>query len=169
MSARIFMPLQAHVKRYLTIQFGKELYLSELGVVPFLLYNMLEKHKKGDPSKIKPSQKLIDNKKYFGYPVFIGDKIERTRGLYLSNEKLKIFNDAVDNLIRDEMYRWCNHPGSIDGKVDFDIVRFRDMYGITEDELPFDNLKRWYYRERERLAHRKNEVITEEPQLTLFY
>lgn len=166
MSARILLPVRAHIKRYLTIQYGPELCMSDRGMVSFLLFNMLERHKKSDPSTVKPSQKMIDNQKYFGYPVFIGDGFEKARGLYLSNKKIEQFNDSVDDMIREEMYRWCQHPGSIDHKVDYDIVRFRDMYGITEDELPFENLKRWYYRNRERLEDRRVEKRYE-PQLIL--
>jgi hypothetical protein len=167
MSARILLPIRPYIKRYLTIQYGKELCLSDRGVISFLLLNMLEKHKKHDPSVIRPSQKLIDGTNYVGYPIFVGDIYESTRGLYISPEKIKQFNSSVDDMIREEMYRWCNHPGSVDGKVDYDIVRFRDIYGIPEDELPFDNLKRWYYRNRERLAARGREERRFEPQITL--
>ena len=169
MSARIMLPLWPHIKRYIQVQYGREMALSDRGIVSFLLLNMLEIHKKGDPGTIRPNQKLIDDKKYVGYPVFIGDSYEASRGLYLSRKKIIDFNEAIDDLFREEMYRWCNHPGSVDGKVDFDIVRFRDFYGITEDELPFDNLKRWYYRERERLHKRSSDKAATTPQLHLIY
>ena len=110
MSARILLPLQAHIRQYLIIQYGAELYLSDRGMVSFLLINMLEKHKKGDPATIRPSQKMIDDKKYFGYPIFIGDDYERTKGLFLSANNIKQFNDSVDDMIREEMYKWCIHP-----------------------------------------------------------
>ncbi len=169
MSARILLPVWPHIKKYLEIQYGKEMDLHDRGVVSFLLLNMLEKHKKADPATIRPSQKLIDGKNYFAYPVFIGDKIEKSHGLYLSKEKIKKFNDSVDDALREEMFWWCQHPGSIDHIVDFDIIRFRDKYGITEDELPFDNLKRWYYRNRERLNDRGRIEKHFEPQLELTF
>lgn len=169
MSARILLPVRPHIKKYITVQYGKELAVIQRGTVPLLLYNMLELHKKEDPGVVKPSQRLIDNLHYLPYPIFIGDACERDRGLYLSQEKIIAFNDSIDQMIREELYRWCNHPGSIDGKVDFDIVRFRDMYGITEDEMPFDNLKRWYYRNRLRLDDRAKVVVNRNPQLELVY
>jgi hypothetical protein len=171
MSARILLPLRAHIKRYLTIQYGKELCLSDRGIVPLLLFNLLEKHKKQDPSTVRPSQKLIDDKTYYGYPIFIGDAFEAARGLYLSSDKIKKFNDAVDEMIREEMYLWCVHPGLKDGAtdavVDYNIHRFRDQYGIPEDELPFDNLKRWFYRNRLRLDQRGRVEKRYEPQIVL--
>jgi len=169
MSARILLPLWPHVKQYLTVQYGKEMALSDRGTVSFLLCQMLEKHKKKDPATVRPSQKLIDNLKYFGYPVFVGDSYEASRGLYLDNKKIIKFNEAVDDMIREEMYRWCQHPNATDDVVDFNINRFRDFYGFSEDDLPFGNLKRWYYRERPRLEKRSTEKPDTKPQLILIY
>lgn len=169
MSARILLPLWPHVKRYLTVQYGPEMAISERGMPSLLLASLLEKHKKNDPSTVRPNQKLIDGKKFIGYPVFVGDSYEQKRGLYLSAIKIKQFNEAVDDMFREEMYRWCNHPNSTDGTVDFDIYRFRDFYGISEDEMPFDNLKRWYYRERIRLVERSAPKDPTTPQLELVY
>lgn len=109
MSARILLPVLPHIKKYLQIQYGKEMAVSDRGVVSFLLLNMLEKHNKKDPSKVKPSQRLIDNKKYFPYPIFIGDSYESTRGLYLSKENMTRFNESVDDMLREEMTDdWCS-------------------------------------------------------------
>lgn len=151
------------------VQYGKEMTLSDRGMPSTLLLNMLEKHKKGDPATIRPSQKLIDNVKFLPYPVFIGDTIERKRGLYWSQQKIKHFNESVDDMLREEMYRWCSHPNATDHVVDFQIVRFRDQHNITEDELPFENLKRWYYRERQRLHDRANSQVEHAAQLELAY
>jgi hypothetical protein len=169
MSARILLPVLPHIKKYLQIQYGKEMAVSDRGVVSFLLLNMLEKHHKKDPSKVKPSQRLIDNKKYFPYPIFIGDSYERTRGLYLTKENMIRFNESVDDMLREEMFRFCKNPGYNIFEVDKNIVCFRDFYGITEDELPFENLKRWYYRERQRLEDRVKVEIRYEPQLILSF
>ncbi len=169
MSAKILLPVWPHLKKYITVQYGKEMTLSNDGVVSLLLLNMLEKHKKGDPATIRPSQKLLDNVTFLPYPVFVGDNIERTRGTYLSQEMIVKFNKAVDNMLRKEMYRWCKHPNATDHHVDFQIVRFRDMYDISEDELPFDNLKRWYYRERKRVEEHAKVEVENVAQMVLIY
>lgn len=167
MSARILLPVWPHIKKYLTIQYGKEMAVTERGVVPLLLLRTLQPHKKEDPSTVRPNQRLIDNKKFLPYPIFVGDMYERR--LYLSSVDIIYFNGVIDDMFREEMYRWCQHPNSTDFTVDYDILRFRDWYGITEDELPFDNLKRWYYRERQRLNDRGRIEIRYEPQLELAY
>lgn len=169
MSARILLPVWPHIKKYLMVQYGKEMTLSERGMPSRLLKNMLEKHKKGDPATIRPNQKLIDDKKFLPYKVFVGDEIQGSKGLYLSPAKIKEFNDCVDDMFREEMYRWCKHPNATEHQVDFLIHRFRDQYNISEDELPFDNLKRWYYRERIRLEDRAKVEVDRTPQLELAY
>ncbi len=143
--------------------------LSNRGMPSCLLLNMLEKHKKGDPATIRPSQKLLDDAAYLPYPIFIGDSIQQKNGLFLSQEKIKKFNENVDDAFREEMYRWCKHPNATDFHVDYQIVRFRDMYSVTEDELPFENLKRWYYRERIRLDDRAKVDVERPAQLILSY
>jgi hypothetical protein len=169
MSARILLPLWPHIKKYIFVQYGKEMSVGDRGVIPFLLLNMLEQHKKEDPATVRPNQKLIDHKKFFPYPIFIWDNYQVSKGLYLSPTSIRRFNESVDDMLREEMYRWCKHPNSTDSTVDYDILRFREWYGITEDELPFDNLKRWYYRERQRLDDRVRIEIKYEPQMELFY
>lgn len=169
MSARVYLPVEAHIKKYLTIQYGPVLEVSEIGTVPYLIYLMLEMHKKQDPATIRPNQRLIDDKKYFGYELFIGDLIESTRGLYLSNWRIKRFNTTLDNMMREDMFRFCEMPDDQEYRVDYNIIRFRERYDITEDEMPFENLKKWYYREKRRLTEHVRVEKRHEPQLELFY
>ena len=169
MGAKILLPVKAHIKKYLEHTHGKQMEVCDRGYAPFLLLSLLEKHKKKDPGKVRPGQKLIDNLKYFGYPIYVGPKYEDIKGTYISNFNIFRFNDCLDDLIREEMYRYVNHPNATDDVVDFNILRFRDLYNISEDDLPFDNLKRWYYRERERITGRKNNAAPFEPQYTLSF
>jgi hypothetical protein len=169
MSVSILLPVKAHVKIYLEKTHGKIMDISERGVIPFLLYRMLEKHKKQDPGIIKPSQKLIDHRLFFPYEVFIGEKVCNTRGMYLGSYDIQKFNSGVDEMIREEMFRWCHHPNATDDVVDYNIQRFCEYYGFSEDDLPFANLKRWYYRERERIQNRSINIKEFVPQMVLSF
>lgn len=169
MGAKILLPVKAHIKKYLEHTHGKQMEVCDRGYAPFLLLNLLEKFKKQDPGMVRPGQKIIDQKKYFGYPIFIGSKYETSKGTFISKFNIDKFNDSIDDLLREEMFRFCNHPNADDSVVDFNIQRFREIYSITEDELPFDNLKRWYYRERERITGRKNNQPPFEPQYELSF
>lgn len=167
MGAKILLPVKAHIKKFLEYCHGNQMEVSDRGYASFLLLLMLEKHKKQDPRTVRPSQKLIDHKNYFPYPVYIGSNYENSKGLYISTANIKRFNETVDDFFREQMYSFINHPNSTDKVVDYDIIRFRDMFGISEDELPFDNLKRWYYRERLRIVSRRNFTPPFTPQYTL--
>lgn len=144
--------------------------VSSRGNIPLLLMLMLEKHAKKDPATVRPSQKMIDGKEYVGYECYVGSAIfEDGRGSYISPKNIKRFNDGIDDMMREHMVVWIHHPEATDHVVDFNIIRFRDFFDITEDELPFDNLKRWYYRNRERLERRKTFIPETEPQITLTF
>lgn len=131
---------------------------------------MLEKFEKTDPAVVRPSQKLIDNKEYFGFRVYVGPAIRKNKGAYISRENILRFNDLVDEMIKEEMYRFVTFGTSrIDDVVDYNIIRWRDIYGITEDELSFDNLKRWYYRNRQRIEKRRTYQEPPQVQFTLTF
>ena len=68
------------------------------------------------------------------------------------------FSDAVDLMIKQNMYSWCHSHNKPDDYVDYNIKRFINFFEFSEDDLTFDNLKRWYYRERERLIKRKKDL-----------
>lgn len=167
MDAKILLPVRPHIKKYLEIQFGKRMVVSSRGNIPLLIMLMLEKHAKKDPAAIRPSQKLIDGKEYVGYECYIGSAIFKSHGCYISHQNIKRFNDGVDDLMREHMVSWIHHPNATDHVVDFNIIRFRDFFDITEDELPFENLKRWYYRHLKRIQARKNSPPDDEPQLII--
>lgn len=124
---------------------------------------MFKKFDKSDPSKVKRCPKLDLGATF---DIDIG---KNTSGTYLSNEDIRRFSNAIDLLIRQEMYRWCNHPNATDQVIDYNIRRFIDLYDFAEDDLPFENLKRWYYRERERRNKRSSDRLVEDYRLFLSY
>jgi hypothetical protein len=101
--------------------------------------------------------------------VVIGREGIQRLGGYLTNADILKFSQAMDLLIRQEMYRWCQHPNATDHVIDFNIRRFIDLYGFSEDDLPFENLKRWYFRERERINKRLNARTEHEYAMMLSY
>ncbi|HWK58721.1 MAG TPA: hypothetical protein VNQ80_15365 [Parapedobacter sp.] len=151
MSDIVRITVKPHVRRYLLVQFGPQLLISDRNYAAGLLRSMFEPFAKDDPGRIRPCLKHSLGEMY---DVCMGETGLRKYGGYLSAEKLKLFSEAIDLLIKQEMYRWCHHPDAPDTKVDYNIRRFQDFYGFQEEHLSFDNLKRWYYRERQRLEVR---------------
>jgi len=155
MSNIIKLTVEPHVETYITTAFGKQLELSDNNQITVLLKNLMEPFSKVDPGKIRPSKKYglggsID--------IFVSDYLLKKHGGYISDENIKTFSKSVDLIIKQNMYSWCHAHNRPDEYVDYNIKRFLDFYGFSEDDLSFDNCKRWYYRERERMAKRKSEV-----------
>lgn len=148
----IRITVEPHVGTYLRFHFGKRMSLSEKNLISIALLNLFEQFDKLDPFQLKGQRKesLGDF-----FEVYLSDYLLRKVGGHLSNEAITSFNEAVDLIIKQDMYRWCNHPNADHKEVDYNIKRFIDFYKFAEDDLTFDNLKRWYYRERERIQKRK--------------
>jgi len=163
MSNLIRITVSPHVAIYLEHHYGTRIYLSDKNLITSTLKNLLQPYDKLDPFRLKGQRKeslgaFVD--------VFISDGLLRKYGGHMSNEAITEFDDSIDLMIKQEMYRWCNHPNAYFKEVDYNIKRFIDFYGFAEDDLTFDNLKRWYYRERQRIAGRK-EKAPKEPSLTI--
>lgn len=166
----IRLPVKPFIQKYLTRQFGTELRLSDKNYFSILVTGLLRKFEKGDPVIQRPNSKIIDGINFVGYNIFIGDSTFKDRGAFISTKDILFLNEALDNMICRAMYDWIYSPASPHKEVDYNIIAFREMYDISEDELPFDNLKRWFYRERQRMDKRKNFYIEKrEEQLVIDY
>lgn len=155
MQTTVRIPVHRCVRLYLIYHYSDRLIISERDYPATILRGMLEKFNKQDPSQVRPSQKIelgatID--------IFIGKREFETLGAYISNQNIRLFSDLICEVIRQEMYRYVNHPNREDDVVDYNIRRFQLLYGFDEDDISFDTLKRWYYRERERIKKRQNKV-----------
>lgn len=158
----IRLTVRPHVDVYIKKLYGDRILLSDRNPITLLLKSILEYFDKKDPSMVRPSKKT----ELGGWvEIYISDGMLRRYGGYVNNENIKAFSDAVDLMIKQEMYRWCSHPNAPDQIVDYNIKRFLDYYEFSEDDLTFDNLKRWYYRERERQTKRNVEHV--EPDLII--
>lgn len=164
MSDIVRITVRPHVKKYLVHHYGETLMINDHNYPALLLRALFQPFDKIDPSKVRPS--LKESLGEF-YNIGMGETGLKRYGGYLSNDSLKGFSRAIDLLIKQEMYRWCQHPNRVDEVVDYNIVRFREYYDFQDEELTFDNLKRWYYREGERVKRREARVSKITPQMTL--
>ncbi|MFD2741952.1 MULTISPECIES: hypothetical protein [Sphingobacterium] len=163
MSNLIRLTVEPHVEIFINFWYGKKILLSEDNPITALLKSVFRPFDKVDPSKVRPSRKYdlggwID--------IIVSDGMLRKHGGYICGDDIKSFSKAVDLMIKQDMYRWCHHPNSTDKLVDYNIRRYIEFYNFYEDDITFDNLKRWYYRNRERREKRKVAEI-KEPLLTI--
>jgi hypothetical protein len=153
-----------YIRKFLMYHYGETFFVTDRGYIPGFVLNALERPVKVDPAAFKKKDKII-------YGDFIGVQVgaatARKKGNIISGDNVKLFNEVVADLIHEQMYLHVSLLNKNGCQVDDSIRNFQEMHGFTEDELPFENLKRWYYRERQRLEMRKMIQATEEPQLTL--
>ena len=166
MANQILIRLSVHpcIRKYLLFHYAEPFFVTERGWAPACLLNMLERVTKVSAGKLLKKDKII-----YGETIglLVGEATVRKYGSHISSENVKLFNEAVLDQIYEEMYRLITQMKHDRFQVDDTIRGFLSFYRFTEDELPFDNAKRWYYRERERLAARAAESRVVHPQYTL--
>ncbi|HCU45594.1 MAG TPA: hypothetical protein DF610_12715 [Sphingobacterium sp.] len=156
MSNLIKLTVKPHVETYIKVMFNcSPLVLSDNNQITLLLKHIFEPFCKSDPHRIRPSRKYSLGGEI---EIYVSDGLLKKYGGYISDGNIKSFSDAVDLMIKQNMYSWCHAHNKPDDYVDYNIKRFIDFFEFSEDDLTFDNLKRWYYRERERLSKRKKEL-----------
>lgn len=156
MSNLITLTVKPHVETYIKVMFNcSPLILSDNNQITILLKNIFEPFSKTDPHRIRPSRKYSLGGEI---EIYVSDGLLKKYGGYISDENIKSFSEAVDLMIKQNMYSWCHAHNKPDDYVDYNIKRFINFFEFSEDDLTFDNLKRWYYRERERLSKRKKDL-----------
>lgn len=154
-----------HVSQYIRHHFGDRVLLSDQNLITSILKSLLKPFDKVDPGILKSQKK--DSLGAF-IEVYVSDHFLRKYGGSLNNEAILSFNKSIDQIIKQEMYRWCHHPNSYHKEVDYNIKAFIAFYDFQDEDLSFDNLKRWYYRERERIGKRKvDRLASYVPELTI--
>lgn len=153
-----------YIRTYLLYHYSEPFFVSERGYIPSFIENALEPMPKLHPSELKKKDK-ISYGEMIGF--MVGSGTIKKKGCYISSESVKLFNEVVADLIHEEMYRFIVQLNGMGCQVDDSIRNFQQLYGFTEDDLPFENLKRWYYRERKRIEMRKILKQSVEPQMTL--
>lgn len=154
------------IRKYLLYHYSEPFFVTERGYIPGFLENSLEHVTKVDPSKLKKKDSIkVEYGEFIGFCV--GAATAKKNGNMVSSHSVKLFNEVVADLIHEEMYRFITQLKSMGCQVDDSIRNFQQLYDFSEEELPFENLKRWYYREHARLAMRKEIKRAIDPQFTL--
>lgn len=166
MANNILIRLSVHpcVRKYLLHHYAEPFFVTELGFAPTLLASYLQHSPKVRPQDFVKKDK-INYGEFVG--ISVGESTFKKRGGFISSEHVVAFNKAMMSLIQEEMYRLITQLKKAGYQVDDTIREFQRMYDFSEDELPFENLKRWYYRERKRLEIRAQERREVQPQFVL--
>lgn len=148
-----------HIRKYLLHHYTEGvLNPSVRGGLSTLLINLLQPVPKIDPAGYKPPLRVKYGETYsFRMTPHLLGKY----GNYISSDNVRRFNELVLDLIHGELYRLVTLMAELNYNTDQAIRKFQELYDFSEDELPFENLKRWYYRERSRKCLRVVHNATE--------
>lgn len=160
----IRISVHPYIRKYLLHHFSEPFFVTEPGYVPGFIYNALEPMTKVNAAEFRKKDRILYGD-FIG--ILVGEGTLRKKGALISSDNVKRFNTVVQDILHDEMYNLIHQLKKAGYQVDDTIREFQLMYAFTEDELPFENLKRWYYRERKRRDDRAKSRKTEEPQFTL--
>lgn len=155
----IRIPVYPHIRRYLVAQYGPRIYSGEPNYIA-LLFNGIFKVPNKNGTRENPPSAFLGATYDFVTSKNIFHSLDRVTAF--SARGVKRFNRAIDKLIRQEMFRWCEHPNAHFKEIDYNIRAFLDYYGFTEDELPFLKTKLWYFRERRLQKTRLNQLVDHE-------
>ncbi len=90
--------------------------------------------------------------KRLNYPERLNIRIPQlhsdSQGSWLSNKKIIMFNEMIERMMKRELYAMLNQGNAGKGDIKRIIFKFRDFYGITDQEMEYQNLRKAYNRER---------------------
>ena len=160
----IRLSVYPYIRKYLLFHYSEPFFVTERGLFPALVYACLEPVTKINAADFRKKDR-IEYGAFMG--VIVGEGTIRKKGCHISSANVKRINEVVAEELHEEMYRLICQLKKAGYQVDDTIREFQRMYDFDEDELPFENLKRWYYRERARLDSRAAERREVAPQFTL--
>ena len=151
MEVSINIPFKPYLKKYIQIQFGEKIYLSERNWLGILILNILKRKsfknnydfKALDPT-IKDSLTVITHE----------DKSYRY-GCVLLPTQIYYLNSAIDDFFKRELIKQAlvnqNNYG-IDFKTT--INNFLEAHDITEDDLNYQSIRKYFNRNHRKFKSR---------------
>ncbi|MDR2205775.1 MAG: hypothetical protein LBE36_06445 [Flavobacteriaceae bacterium] len=138
----ICLQVPKYLKKVLLVKFGEKYQAKENHWFGILVINILQRK-----SDSKYHFRKENNDECFCFT--ISYEKARKKGFSISENKMKSIVRSIDRNFREEMYYHAvlNHINySIDYKIS--IENFLDSYDITEDELPYETLRKDFNRNK---------------------
>jgi hypothetical protein len=146
-SCLIRISVRPHIKKYLARNYSEPFFATDRGFAPNFILNALEKPVKVNPADIPKREKIAYGEFIH---VNIGERTACKRGRLISSENVRIFNEVVADALDEQMFQFVTMLSQSGCEIDASIRSFLMMYNFTEDELPFENVKRQFYKMRKR-------------------
>ena len=134
------IPVKTHVLKFIAAH--EDIYPFSVGThneFGTLLFMCLER-------KPKKFEKRLDLEARL--QIRIPDLHVRYQGPHISNKKILLFNEMIERMMKRELFAMLSEGNKGKGDIKRIIFKFRDSYGITDEELEYHNLRKAYNRER---------------------
>lgn len=140
------IPVAPHVKKFLTVSFGKIYHVSSVDLLGMMLIPLFSKEIKINK---KSDTNLTDSIKSNIYTISISYEYFERQGCYLSHDQIRMIGRTFDKYFREMLYTHMlvyskNHPK----KQKKCIVDFCETYGIDVEDIDPDTLYRDFYRKK---------------------
>ena len=151
----ITIPVKAYLEKYIAYQLkdcNGQLHITNRHAISAFLYSLIQPGSGKAVKKEEYTHKLT---------IFIPERDKegkcydgRSTGVEISATNVGRINDFFDHLFRHELFSrldYLSERGEIvrkRGKLKSEIINFTQKFGITEEELPYETLKKAYYRHK---------------------
>jgi hypothetical protein len=113
----------------------------------FLISNL--KHK----LQIIDDDFVLDTTNCTRLKIAVPEYYQRNFGIYITPRAQLRFNKFLKDDMQEKMLDFIlDRKTSKKGYIHPAILKFREKYGITEDELPFKTMQKWWDREKIRIS-----------------
>lgn len=151
MEITIEIPVKSYLKKYIEASFGGNIKLSERTWIGIIIYNVIKRKTFKNNYDYKPIGKDINAKMQFKIS---SDKSYRY-GCVLLPTQIYYINLALDNLFKGEIVKQALINQS-NYNIDFktSILTILDAYDITEDELNYQSIRKYFNRNYQKYKNR---------------
>lgn len=151
MEITINLPVSASIKKYLTARLGTDYHLSNNDWFGILFLNMLENK---DNKYYEPVNKKAINKSET-FSISISMSMANKNGFNIRPKHEVQINKIVDDIFRHDMYTHAlinKKEYSIEYQTT--ISNILDSYDITDEEMPYESIRRDFNRKKADIAAR---------------
>lgn len=143
------IPIKPYLKKYIEVSFGERIVLSEKTWLGIIVLNLLKKKS----FKNNYEDRFIIHKENLNVYISM-DKMYRN-GCFLTNTQIFYINSAIDDFFKKEIIRQCLINEKI-YQINFktSIYNFLEAHDITEEELNYETIKRYFNRNYKKLEKR---------------
>jgi len=151
MEITIEIPIKSYLKKYIEVSFGENIKLSERTWIGIIIYNVIKRKTFKNNYDYKPVSEDINAQMQFK----ISSDTSYRYGCILLPTQIYYINSALDGLFKGEIVKQAlinqNNYG-IDFKTS--ILTILDAYDITEDELNYESIRKYFNRNYQKYKNR---------------